>query len=248
MIVSLFLLNWETAILSPYLVNDIVYMDGIFLDFIRFAIGACNSFSQPLSAEEWRKLYHMAVKHSLIGICFVGVRRYKETAKQRGDKKTILEETYYQWLGAVAQIIRRNDLMKQRCMELQFKLSSFGLNSSILKGQSAADLYGELKDFRQSGDIDVWIHPVESDSLDCHFKRVMKSVSSYKTKNFNRQHAEVQFFNDAVVEVHFTPSIMNNPYIIDVCKNGLGNILKWTMNSMWYIRYNIVTIIFYLRV
>lgn len=46
--------------------------------------------------------------------------------------------------------------MKQRCVELQSALSSSVFKYSILTGQSVAAHYGDLKDLRQPGDIDVY--------------------------------------------------------------------------------------------
>lgn len=187
-------------------------MEELFLELIRLSIGTGSSLTRHPSVEEWVMLYKMSMKQSLLGVCFVGVRRYMVSVEQRGEKLIIPLKLYYKWLGAAAQIQKMNEQMNQRCEELQVILSSSGFMSSILKGQGVAALYGELSLYRQPGDIDVWIHPQEDDSSDNHFKRVMKYVSTIgQIKDFNRQHVEVPFFEDTMVEIHFTPSLMNNP-------------------------------------
>lgn len=116
-----------------------------------------NNLSYQLSIDEWREFYHEAVKQSLIVVCFAGVRRYMEIAQQQGVNMNIPQDLYYQWLGAAVQIQQRNELMNHRCVELQAKLRSSGYNSSILKGQGVAALDGEMKCFRQPGDIDLYV-------------------------------------------------------------------------------------------
>lgn len=65
---------------------------------------------------------------------------------------------------------------------------------------------------RQSGDIDVWILPEDGASYDEHFWKVMAYAKTVgEVEDFNRQHMSVPFFNDTEVEIHFTPSLMNDP-------------------------------------
>lgn len=70
-----------------------------------------------------------------------------EIAQQSGEKPSLPQKLYYQWLGTAVQIQQRNELMNRRCVELQSQLCLSEFNSSILKGQGIATLYGELKDF-----------------------------------------------------------------------------------------------------
>lgn len=187
-------------------------MDRVFIELVRQSIGLSKYLSYNPSADEWKELYMMAVKQSLEGVCFAGVRKYMEAAQQQGWQTTIPQKLYYKWLGITVQIWQCNELMDKRCEELQSKLSSLGFKNSILKGQGLNTLYGELKNFRKPGDIDVWIHARAEDSSGDHFKRVMEYVTMQgKIGNFNRQHVVVRFFEDVMVEVHFTPSVMNNP-------------------------------------
>lgn len=50
-------------------------LSSIFYQLIRVAIGTQETLSRPPSGEEWRLLYDMAKKQSLIGVCFVAVQR-----------------------------------------------------------------------------------------------------------------------------------------------------------------------------
>ena len=149
-------------------------------------------------------LYHMSVKQSLVGVCFDGVRKYIENAQQHGEKKNIPQELYYRWLGNAVQIRQRNGLMNQRCMELQSKLTSSGLNCSILKGQGIAALYGELKDLRQSGDIDVYVDCGRDKSIE--YARSIGQVNVH----WDYKHLHLKIFKDAQVEMHYRPEVLLN--------------------------------------
>ena len=113
-------------------------------------------------------------------------------AKQQGEKINILQGLYYQWLGTAAQIQQRNELMNQKCVELQSKLSASGFKSSILKGQTVAALYAELKDFRQPEDIDVYV--------DCGREKTIEYAQG--NIDWDYKHLHLKVFNDTEVEMH----------------------------------------------
>ena len=50
-------------------------LSSIFYQLIRVAIGTQKTLSRPPSGEEWEELFEMAVKQSLVGVCFVGLNR-----------------------------------------------------------------------------------------------------------------------------------------------------------------------------
>ena len=45
-------------------------MDSLFFELIRVAIGTQDRLSRTPSSQEWKVLYDMAKKQSLVGICF----------------------------------------------------------------------------------------------------------------------------------------------------------------------------------
>ena len=55
--------------------NDI---NKLFFELIRVALGNADSLSLKPSDKEWRLLYDMAKKQSLVGICFAAVQRLPE--------------------------------------------------------------------------------------------------------------------------------------------------------------------------
>lgn len=181
-------------------------MTPLFFSLIRLSIGTSNTLSHHPSTDEWEILYRMAVKQSLVGVCFAGVRRFLEIAQQCGEGTSIPQKLYYQWLGAAIQIQQRNELMNRRCVELQSKLRSSGFKSSIMKGQGIAVLYGELKDLRQPGDIDVYV--------DCGRETAIEYARSIGQEevDWDYKHLHLNVFNDTEVEMHYRPDVSCNPF------------------------------------
>ncbi len=178
-------------------------MHDLYISLIRLSIGTSNNLSHQPSVEEWRMLYRMTIKQALIGVCFAGVRRYMEIAKQCGNMLNIPQDLYYQWLGTTVRIQQQNELMNKRCVDLQSKLSLAGFKSTILKGQGVSTLYGELKDLRQSGDIDVYV--------DCGREKAIEYARSYKENvEWDYKHLHLKVFKDTEVEMHYRPEVLMN--------------------------------------
>lgn len=177
-----------------------------FFSLVRLSIGATDCLSQCSSTDEWGELYRMAVKQSLVGVCFVGVRHHVEIVQQSGKKANIPQKMYYQWLATAAQIQQRNEMMNKSCEELQSKLSSSGFKSTILKGQGVAALYSELKKFRQPGDIDVWCQGHSIEQIVAYLKK--QGYAYHATA----AHVETDFFEGVPVEFHAYPSFLRCPW------------------------------------
>lgn len=176
----------------------------LFYELIRVAIGTQESLSQLPSEAEWEELFDMAVKQSLVGVCFVGLQRLGADSDDGFAKIGMTEELYFTWMGMAAQINMKNDVINQQCVELQKRLEADGLRSSILKGQAVAMLYGEeLRGFRQSGDIDIYV--------DCGRERAIEYAHSIQGDvNWDYKHLHLQVFDDTEVEMHYVPEVLLN--------------------------------------
>lgn len=173
----------------------------LFFELIRVSVGSCCKLSLIPSDKEWKGLYLMAQNQALIGTCFYGIKQLP--AEQLINLPLQLK---MKWLGETVSVQKRNDVMNQRCLQLQRRLNEEGFNSCILKGQGVASIYSiELSRLRQPGDIDIWV------------KGGLRSLKLLAKKNnqhamVTEQHADFKFFDDAEVEVHYLPTMLRNPF------------------------------------
>lgn len=47
----------------------------LFIELIQAAIGRRDNLTHTPSVAEWQELYALVAKHSLVGICFLGIER-----------------------------------------------------------------------------------------------------------------------------------------------------------------------------
>ena len=179
-------------------------LSSIFFQLIRVAIGTQDSLSRFPSEAEWEKLFKMAVKQSLVGVCFAGLHTLGADSDEGFAQIGMSEDLFFDWMGMAAQINMKNDLVNEQCVELQKRLAAEGLRSSILKGQAVAMLYGEeLRGFRQSGDIDIYV--------DCGMEKAIEFARSVQSDvDWDYKHLHLKVFDDTAVEMHYVPEVFLN--------------------------------------
>lgn len=176
----------------------------LFLELVRVAICQSSVMSSTPSASDWEQLYHMAKKHALLGVCFFGVQRLPH-----GQRENLPMKIKMQWIAVASEIERRNEVLDERCVQLQRGLEKDGFKCAILKGQGNAALYNssiELSKLRQSGDIDVWV------------SGGMKKTLAYCREKFGQVeydyiNAHVPVFKDVDVELHWRAQAMTNLFM-----------------------------------
>ena len=170
-----------------------------FFEIIQLSIGRRQQLSRMPSVEEWEAVYQMAQKQALVGICFMGI------AKLRDAGLKLPQQLYYEWLAMTAQIQERNQQLNAYIPKVTELFRSYGFPCYVLKGQSIGKLYGELADYRQSGDIDVWT--VGGRQRICSL-----SMSLFgKIEGLTYHHIHFPYLNDVEIEAHFKPGYLNNP-------------------------------------
>ena len=192
------------------------------LDFVRYCIDEQQCIP---SIKDWDALFLFMQQQALLGVGFRGLERMKQAGVD------VPRNVMLRWYAISEQIKRRNVEMNKRCVELTKMLKKDGFESCILKGQGNARLYqlgvgSEQNEesvalLRQSGDIDVWVRPVEGigfrvkgEGLSIDERR--KVLTQYVRKRFPNteiryQHIEFPVFKDVEVEMHFIPTAKNNP-------------------------------------
>lgn len=184
-------------------------MNTLFFELIRVSLGMQLCLSRTPRADEWARLYEMAKKQSLVGICFAGVQRLCDSESEYYCGMNELQ--FLTWMGMAAKIQQRNAVVDRQCVKVQQRLSADGLRSCVLKGQGIAALYTrsglgqtcDLVGLRQSGDIDIWVDAPARDTL-----RWVNRISPTNEVNF--LHTQLNVFEGTEVEVHFHPSGFRN--------------------------------------
>ena len=187
-------------------------IENLFYQLLRMALGRQVCLPHTPNEQEWKALYELAKKQSLIGVCFAGVQKL-QTQRQEPP-----EMTYLTWMGMAAKIQQRNEVVSRQCVELQGQLAADGVRSCVLKGQGVGALYrvhendndnnknsSDLSMLRQSGDIDVWVDTDEEGAL--------RWVKKYqRVLDFDYKHVHLDVLEGTSVEVHYRPSTSRVPW------------------------------------
>ena len=207
-------------------------MNELFFELIRIAIGSQERLSRNPSEKEWKRLFKIAERQRLLGICFYGVKKVaspkydNEASPQpspegKGESKiSIPGELYDYWLGTAALIQQQNQRMNKYTQETVKLFRENGFPCCVMKGQSVARLYNEgrrTKDegpnesnslgmFRQSGDIDLWVAGGREKL--CEF-----SIQRFgRVDGMTYHDVHIPLWKDTEVEAHFKPGNMFNPF------------------------------------
>lgn len=169
----------------------------LFFELIQVAIGLRANLSKTPSHDEWYKLYDIAQKQALLGICFTGVQNLKE------QNKNVPRALFFQWLAITTKIQQQNELMNNQTKEICNLAAKTDIKHCVLKGQSVAYLYGKLAFLRQAGDIDVWFMASSRDVIEWGKKTGHIYFYDY-------HHADLDYFKDTEVELHYRPTLSRN--------------------------------------
>ena len=187
-------------------------IENLFYQLLRMALGRQVCLPHTPNEQEWKALYELAKKQSLIGVCFAGVQKL-QTQRQEPP-----EMTYLTWMGMAAKIQQRNEVVSRQCVELQGQLAADGVRSCVLKGQGVGALYrvhendndnnqnsSDLSMLRQSGYIDV--------SVDTDEEGALRWVKKYqRVLDFDYKHVHLDVLEGTSVEVHYRPSTSRVPW------------------------------------
>lgn len=96
----------------------------------------------------------------MLELLYVGLEKLDKN--QLPEKPLLLK-----WFGLAESIKKRNLLLNSQCQVLNEMISADSLQYCVLKGQGVASHYeGRLKEYRASGDIDIWIDAPQRKVLD----------------------------------------------------------------------------------
>ena len=167
------------------------------LELLQISLGVRQSFSYNPSQADWKEMFEFGIKHSLLGILYVGLEKIEKNLLP--EKPLLLK-----WFGLAESIKKRNLLLNSQCKSLHEMITADGLQYCVLKGQGVASLYeGRLKEYLASGDIDIWINAPQRKVLD--WVRTKSAI-----QHFDYMHTYMQVFPTTPVEVHYRPMISRN--------------------------------------
>ena len=160
-------------------------------------MGWSSSFEKDPSPELWHRLYSMAKHQTLLGVLNAGVHRLP-------PKQLPPEQILERWDLLADRIGEIYDRHERQVKELEGVLSGLGLRGCILKGTGLARLYPEPRR-RHCGDIDLWVQGPRKALLEAFSQEFCVHDILY-------QECKVDVFDDTVVELHFHPTKMYNPF------------------------------------
>ncbi len=178
----------------------------LFFELLQVAVGRRERLSMTPTASEWQHLYQLSEQQSLQGICYAAVKRLPKD--QWPDEQNLID-----WIWESQRIAEHNRLLTARSAEAYEHLTQAGFDVCILKGQGNALLYGDMSSHRQAGDIDIWTLPHERPEHQPKRRVVEFVLKRYPNAFLRFHHIEYPMFDDAEVEVHFSPIYLNNPFL-----------------------------------
>lgn len=169
-----------------------------FLRLMQVAVGTAVELDTQPDEQGWEALCHFARKQSVLGMAYRAVMSLP--SDQQPPKKVRMTLAY-----SADRIERGNADLNSKAASISEWVAELGLHSCVLKGQGTATLYPE-PGLRQCGDIDLWVSGSRED--------ILKAVRTrWKTGPVFYHHSSIRPFADKTeVEIHFTPSWMNNPF------------------------------------
>ncbi len=173
-----------------------------FFQLVRLGIGASDAVPH-VGGDEWRGIYRMAKKQSLLGVVFDGVQKMSDAAKEQGVSVGMDVELLMAWMGEYKQIERRNMQLNVAVGKVSNWFLKKGFRSCILKGQGNAFMY-PCPGHRTPGDIDIWVSGKPSEII-----RFVHSVAPKEKASYH--HIDFPAINGIPIEVHYRPCYLQNP-------------------------------------
>ena len=170
-----------------------------FRKLLLISLGRETSFEKDPTLGDWKYLYNMALRQTMVGILNDGVHRLPARQMPPEDILKVWDEN----TAKIAKIYHNHEA---HVSELEGLLQRLNLRGCILKGTGLAHLYPK-PERRMCGDIDIWIDG-KRDTILRAFEEA--DIPIY---DITYQDCKAGIFLDTVVEVHFHPSKLFNPFL-----------------------------------
>lgn len=167
-------------------------------EFLQYCIGSRTQVPDGIGRISWQELHQFAKEHTLLGICFDGIKR-----AGNADDINVPRNLLFTWMAEAEQIKKLNVKLNHVAVKLFQNLKAHHLEACMLKGQGNARIYPSPFS-RMPGDIDIWVNASRP------------AIMQYATEQYgvegetSEQHCHCTV-DDVTVEFHFTPSVKFNP-------------------------------------
>lgn len=166
-----------------------------FFRLLKLAVGSLHDESVQLDDEGWEAVYDISRKQALVAVMLDGVEKLPR--EQRPPKDLLMK-----WIALVRRIESRNQRMNELACMVCGKFGKYGRGCVVLKGQGNATLYPQPL-HRMSGDIDLWVEG-SREEVAGYARRYCPGVEVVY------HHVDFPVLKETEIELHFTPSWMNN--------------------------------------
>ena len=165
-----------------------------FFQLLRLSLVPSSEFPD-IQGTEWKSIYELAKKQSLLGIVFDGIEKMGKGAK-------IDEDLLMEWMGKRKLIERRNQQLNEAVVKVSEYFRKKGFDSCILKGQGNALMYPNPL-HRNPGDIDIWVSGNPADVI-----RFVHSIAPDEKASYH--HIDFPAYKKIPVEVHYRPCYLHH--------------------------------------
>lgn len=165
-----------------------------FFWMLRSAVSQHPMGKFSMTPYEFKEIMKLAEKQSVLGLiieCMIN------------NQVELQKKCVVHMMKIKNAIISENRTLNLRAVEIGSLFENAGFRYCIIKGQGNNLLYPNPMS-RMPGDIDIWI--------DGNRKQIANFVKKRcPNAQDGRVHISFPFFDDAEVEVHYTPSVLSNP-------------------------------------
>ena len=176
-------------------------MSDKFFQLLRLAIGSSDVIPH-IEKEEWKEIFEIARKQSLLGVIFDGIQKMSDVAKIKGESMEMDVDLLMRWMGKCKQIEKRNHQVDEAAVKVSAWFRKKGFRTCILKGQGNALMYPH-PGHRTPGDIDLWVSGKPSEVI-----RFVHSIAPNEKASYH--HIDFPAFDGVPVEVHYRPCYLHN--------------------------------------
>lgn len=170
---------------------------------------------------DWIDLLDFAAKQGVIGVYWRGIELI---FKSHTPLNKPTDDEVMEWWGEVNDIKKRNEDLFKKTAFVSNTFRKEGFENCILKGQGNAIMYPDPY-LRTPGDIDIWL------------KGSKEEINSYVHKFFPNEkgsglHIHFPIMKDTLIEVHYTPRILDNPSANRYLQQYFKKVQIQQMNNM----------------